>query len=700
MSVVSYSISGNVGIISINNPPVNALSHALRSGLVGAIAQAQNDTSKALIIICEGRTFMAGADITEFGKPPQLPSLPDMLDSIEKSEKPVIAAIHGTALGGGFETALACDYRCAITSAQVGLPEVNLGLLPGAGGTQRTPRLAGIDAALEMISSGRPISATKAEQLGLIDSIITGTDLHAAALEYAESLISDDIAKRKVSEINISPDSFSPDVFDSYRKTLSKRARGQNAPQRIVDCVYAAATLPFQEGIAKEREQFLECMNDPQSAALRHLFFSEREAAKVAGLSKDTVLRPIESVAIIGGGTMGGGIAMNFINKGIPVTLLEINDEALQRGLDIIAKNYAITVSKGKLSEQQASAAQALITGATDYQQLANADLVIEAVFENLEVKQQVFAKLDTVCKAGTILASNTSYQDINAIAEATSRPQDVIGLHFFSPANVMKLLEVVRADKSADDAIATAMKLAKNIGKVPVLAGPCYGFIGNRMLRPYGREAQLCLIEGASAEQIDSAMENWGMAMGPLAMSDLAGLDIGYKAREQLSDEEKGDPKTYRVADALVEAGRLGQKSGSGYYRYDAQTRARNVDPFTAKLVEKEASTLAVNRRPFSDEEIVERMVLALINEGAKILQDGIAQRPSDIDVVYVYGYSFPKFRGGPMFYADQLGLKKVYQRICEFCDELDADNWQPAELIKTLAEQNSTFAQWNANK
>ncbi|NIB43644.1 3-hydroxyacyl-CoA dehydrogenase [Pseudomaricurvus alkylphenolicus] len=652
MSIVSYELIDNIGVIRLNYPPVNALSHALRVGVIEAVQQAQDDASEILVLMCEGRTFIAGADIREFGKPAQDPSLPDMLEQLENSGKPIVAAIHGTALGGGFETALACHYRCAVKSAKVGLPEVNLGLLPGAGGTQRTPRLAGAEAALDMITSGSPVSAEKALALNLVDRVVEG-DLQEAAIGYARELLEQNAPARRVRDL--SAESAEPELFDRYRKQLAKRKRGQIAPQHIVRCVEAAVTLPMDEGLALERKLFLECKASPQSAAMRHMFFAEREAAKVEGLAKDTPTRDINKVAIIGGGTMGGGIAMNFANVGIPVTLVEISDEAIERGLGIIDKNYSITVSKGKLNEDQKQQRMALIQGTTNYADLADMDLVIEAVFENPDLKKEIFKKLDASCKPGAILASNTSYQDIDQIAAATSRPQDVLGMHFFSPANVMKLLEIVRGEHSADDVIQTAMKLAKTIGKVPVLSGNCYGFIGNRMLKPYGSEAQLCLLEGATPAQLDAAMQNFGMAMGPLAVGDLAGLDIGYKAREALTEEQKGDPKTFCIPDALVEMGRLGQKSGAGYYRYDPETRARQPDPEVDELIAAKAAEFGIERRELSDDEIVERLTSALAREGEKILEEGIAQRRSDIDVVYAFGYGFPVYRGGPMFYAQQ---------------------------------------------
>lgn len=593
MSVVSYQIVENIGVIRLNNPPVNALSHSLREGIKNAV-----------------------------------------------------------------------------------------------------------EAALDLITSGNPIAATKAASLKLLDRVIDGHDLLSGALAFATELVENNADLKRVRDINIDPASVPAELFDSYRKKLSKRARGQMAPQNIVACVEAAVQLPINEGLQKERELFMECMQSSQSAAMRHMFFAERESAKVKGLPKDTPLREIKSVAIIGGGTMGGGIAMNFANVGIPVKLLEINDEALQRGLGIIDKNYSITVNKGKLSEEQKQLCLALIQGTTNYDDLADVDLVIEAVFENLDIKKEVFSKLDGVCKPGAILATNTSYQDVDQIAAATQRPQDVIGLHFFSPANVMKLLEIVRGEKTADDVIATTIKMAKTINKVPVLARVCYGFIGNRMLRQYGREAQLCLIEGSSPEQIDNTMQGWGMAMGPLAVGDLAGLDIGYNARQGLSDEQKGEPKTYCIADALVEMDRLGQKSGAGYYQYDLETRARSSDPEVMKVVEAQAAAQGIERRAISDEEILHRLTFALINEGARILEEGIAQRPSDIDVVYVFGYGFPVYRGGPMQYADTVGLKKIYDTLCEYRELHGEAYWQPSALLKELAEAGKTFSEWAAGQ
>ena len=692
-SPVSYELVDDIGVITVDNPPVNALSHAVREGLHDAILAAQKDASRAVLIVCAGRTFIAGADITEFGKPPREPHLPDLCNTIEASSKIVVAALHGTALGGGLEVALSCHYRCALPDAKVGLPEVKLGLLPGAGGTQRLPRLIGAQAALDLMTSGNPIGAGQAASLGLIDHVVDG-ELVDAAINWCRELAESGAARRATSELPV--ESIPDGAFDEYRSTLARRARGQVAPQRIVDCVEASLTGPFAEGLKIEREAFIDCMQSPQSAALRHMFFAERAAAKVHGLSRDTPLRDVNKVAVIGAGTMGSGIAMNFANAGMQVVLLEVDGEALARGLGIIERNYQGGVKRGKLTEEKALECRGRITGTTDYESLSDADLVIEAVFENLELKQQIFAKLDAVCRQGAILATNTSYQDVDRIAAATQRPQDVIGLHFFSPAHIMKLLEVVRAEKTADDVLATCMALAKKIRKTPVVSGVCYGFIGNRMLGHYAREAQLCIIEGATPERVDTAMQEWGMAMGPLAVFDLAGLDVGYKARQGLPESERGDPRAFRVADALVEMNRLGQKTGAGFYRYDAETRERSSDPDVQALIEREAAALGVEQREIDTDEIVDRLIFALVNEGLNILDEGIAQRPGDIDVVYVYGYGFPAWRGGPMHYADAVGLAHVLERVREFEQRFGPENWTPAPLLEKLVNDGITLAEW----
>ena len=690
---VTYTVDDGIGIITIDNPPVNALSHAVREGIQDAIREAQEDASEAIVLWCDGRTFIAGADITEFGAPPKDPWLPDLCNQIEASQKPVVAALHGTTLGGGFEVALASHHRIALDSGKVGFPEVKLGLLPGAGGTQRTPRLAGIEASLDLIASGAPITASAAESLGLVDKVVSG-DLRTAALEYARELAAGPAGVRRASELDA--EAVDPDVYTHARAQLAKRARGQTAPQRIVDCIEAAATLPFEDGLARERELFFECMQDPQSVALRHIFFAEREASKIKGLDKGRPQREIRSVGVIGGGTMGGGIAMSFANAGFPVTLIEVDDEALDRGLGIIDRNYAGSVERGKLTEDQARDCKGRIRGATGYGALADADLVIEAVFEDPELKKSIFATLDEACKPGAILATNTSYQDVDAIAAATGRPADVLGMHFFSPAHIMKLLEVVRGDKTADDVLATVMALAKKIRKVPVMSGVCYGFIGNRMLGGYFREAQLCLVEGATPEQVDAAMEEWGMAMGPISVADLAGLDVGYKARQALPEDRRGDPRAARVPDVLVEMGRLGQKSGAGFYRYDPETRKRVPDDEVNAIIEREAAAMGIERREIGAEEIVDRLVYALANEGMRILEEDIAQRPGDIDVVYIYGYGFPAWRGGPMHYADAVGLDTVLARIGEFRERFGDENWAPAPLLQRLAADGVSVREW----
>jgi 3-hydroxyacyl-CoA dehydrogenase len=696
-TVVSYEVVNGIGVVTVANPPVNALSHAVRQGLLKFVRAAQADDSRAILILCTGRTFIAGADITEFGKPPVEPYLPNLLNEIEASKKLVVAALHGTALGGGLETALACHYRIALNTSKVGLPEVKLGLLPGAGGTQRVPRLIGAQASLDLILSGAPIAADRAMELGLVDRLVAG-DLYDEALAYTQQLVDQNAPLRRASELD--PAAADAELFEGYRSNLAKKARNLTAPQRIVDCVEAATRLTFADGLKRERELFLECMRDPQSVALQHMFFAEREAAKVIGISRDTEQRDIRKVGVIGGGTMGGGIAMSFANAGIQVTLIEVNEEALDRGLAIVAKNYAGSVKRNKLSAEQATQCQDLISGSTDYSALQDVDLVIEAVFEDPDLKKDIFQRLDVVCKPGAILATNTSYQDVDAIAAVTKRPEDVIGMHFFSPAHIMKLLEVVRGDKTADDVLATVMTLAKRIRKVAVVSGVCYGFIGNRMLQGYFREAQLCLIEGGLPESIDAALYNWGMAMGPISVADLAGLDIGYKARQALAESERGDPRAYRVADALVEAGRLGQKSAAGFYKYDPETRQKTSAPEVQEIIEREARALGIERSPIEADEIVDRLIYALVNEGFRILEEGIAQRPGDIDVVYVYGYGFPAWRGGPMHYAETVGLDEVLARINEFRERFGADNWTPAPLLEQLQRDGSTLAEWAAAK
>lgn len=683
---------GDAALITVDHPPVNALSHAVRSGLRDAIEAAEGGGSTAIVLHCAGRTWFAGADIREFGQPPAHPWLPEVLDRIEACRVPVVAALHGTALGGGLETALAAHFRIAAPGTRLGFPEVNLGLLPGAGGTQRAPRLMGVERALDLMLSGRPIDAAAALEAGLIDRIAEG-GLLPAALAFAIELADRRASPRRTSALPVLTADLPADFFAARRTALARQARRLPAPQRIIDCVEQTTRLGFGAGCVYEREAFNALLASPESAALRHVFFAEREAARVEGLPADTPRRPVAAVGIVGAGTMGGGIAMSFANAGIPVTIVEVTDEALQRGLGVCRSNYRRSAEKGRITAAQVEANMNRIRGSTSYDDLAAADLVIEAVFEDPDLKQQVFRQLDAVCKPGAILASNTSYQDIDALAVVTSRPQDVLGMHFFSPANVMKLLEVVRGARTAADALATVMDLARKIGKVPVLARVCYGFIGNRMLEGYFREAQMLLLEGATPAQVDHALEAFGMAMGPLAVADLAGLDVGYKARRARTGGP--DHPSTHVADQLVERGRLGQKSGAGYYRYDPATRQRAEDPEVLALLRAEAKRLAIAPREFSEGEIVERVIYPLINEGARVLEEGIAQRPGDIDIVYLYGYGFPAHRGGPMFYAGMLGTRTVCERICHFRDTLGRPaDWQPAPLLERLAQDNLPFA------
>ena len=690
---VRYSTVNRIGTIAVDSPPVNALSHSVRKGLVDALSAAAIDDTGITILRCAGRTFIAGADITEFGKPPQAPALATVLEALESHPKPVVAAIHGTALGGGLELALCCDYRLALGTAKVGLPEVNLGLLPGAGGTQRLPRLTGLEIAIDMITSGRPLSATDAQAAGIVDRV-SGDDLAQAATDFALELLTQGASKRLTKDIPLQFNDEDAALLSGARDTIAKRLKGQTAPQRILDCLNAAGTMPFGEGLKVERQAFEACMADPQSSALRHQFFAERAAAKIEGMAAGTEAKSVKRVGIIGAGTMGGGIAMCFAQAGFETTLVDRDQEGLNRGMSIIRKNYDISVQRGRLSADQVSSFLSRLEATTNWEMLKGVDLVVEAVFENLELKRQVFKQLDEICDPHTILASNTSYQSIDALAAVTTRPERVVGMHFFSPANVMRLLEVVRGDASDDATLMTAMAVGKQIGKVCVLSGMCYGFIGNRMLRHYGREAALCVMEGASPAQVDSAMERWGMAMGPLAVGDLAGLDIGYKAREQLSDEEKGPRVNYLLADRLVEAGRLGQKSGSGYYRYDAATRTRREDPIVSEIIEATRAELGITPREIAEDEIVDRLTLALANEGACILEEGIAQRASDIDVVYCHGYGFPRFRGGPMHAAEARGLQAVVARIEQFKETLNPDNWALAPLLAKLASEGGNFS------
>ncbi len=689
-----FETRGEVGIIFVDNPPVNAISVGVREALIDGCAKLASDPGlKAAVLVCEGRTFMAGADITEFGKPPRSPSLQDAIEAIERSEKPIVAAIHGTAFGGGLEVALACSYRTAVASAQVGLPEVKLGILPGAGGTQRLPRLIGAEPALDAIISGDPIPAPAAHKTGLIDQIAPG-DLLEGALAFAQELIRSGAPARRVRDRAIDAAALRPGFFDEVRKRVAKEKRNLLAPQRIIDAVQAAVELPFEQGLKRERELFVELSKGSQARALQHVFFAERRAASIPNLPKGTATRPIRAAAVIGAGTMGGGIAMNFANVGIPVTVLEVSKEGLDRGIGVVRKNYEASAKKGRLTGAQVEERLSLIKPTLSYDDLRDADLIIEAVFETMAIKREVFGQLDRVAKQGAILASNTSYLSIDEIAGCTARPGDVVGMHFFSPANVMRLCEIVRGAQTSPEVLATALEVAKRIKKVGVVAGNLHGFIGNRMLSGYSYHAQILILEGAKIEQVDRALRDFGMPMGPFQMGDLAGLDIGYKSRKD-RDPSSYDGRSTKAADALVEMGRLGQKTNAGYYDYAPGDRTPKPSPVVEELVRKVAQEVGFAQRTFSDQEIVERCMLPLFNVGCDVLEEGVAYRASDIDIVYLYGYGFPAYRGGPMFWAEQeIGLKSALEKIRQYA-ELVGEKWtRPSPLLVRLVSQEKTLA------
>ena len=684
--MVDYSVENGVAVLSLNNPPVNALSQGIRQGLIEGIKKAQADADvSAVVIYCMGRTFIAGADITEFATGPKPPGLHEVLDTIENCSKPTVAAIHGTALGGGLETALVCNYRVGVPSAKCGLPEVNLGLLPGAGGTQRLPRLVGVEKALQMVTSGAPIGAVEAHQLGLLDAFIEG-ELRSEAIAFARVQAEKGGEHPKVRDrdekLQIAREH--PEIFAGARQMIAKRTRGFLAPEYNIRCIEAAVNQPFDEGAQTERKLFMALMTGPQSRAQQHFFFAEREAGKIPGIGNEVAERPINKVGVIGAGTMGGGIAMNAANVGIPVTIVETRQEALDRGLGIIRKNYENTAKKGRLTAEQVEERCGLIQGTLNIEDLADCDLIIEAVFENMAVKKEIFAKLDRVAKPGAILASNTSALDLNEIASATSRPEDVIGLHFFSPANVMKLLEVVRGEKTADDVIKTSMAFAKRIKKVAVMVGVCFGFVGNRILFMRQHQSDKLALEGASYAQVDKVLYDFGFPMGPFQMADLAGLDIGW-----LKENSRPD---VIVKDRLCEMGELGQKTGKGYYDYDENRRPVPRQQ-TLDMYAETAQGLGIAQREISDQEILDRLLLPMINEGAKILDEGIAVRASDIDVVYVYGYGWPVYRGGPMHYANSLGLGKVLEKLRHYQQQTGDDFWTPSPYLEKLVVEGKSF-------
>ena len=685
--VVTMTVEDGIAVLTLDSPPVNALSAAVREGLKGGITAANaEDEAQAIVLICGGRTFIAGADITEFGDGAPEKSGPDHFEMIEDSAKPVIAAIHGTALGGGLETALCAHYRVAAQSAKVGLPEVNLGLLPGAGGTQRLPRLTGAEVALEWMITGRHVPVAEAAEYGVVDEVVPDDSLRESAIAFARRVVDSGGELRRVRDRDdkIAADRGRSELFTEFRQKNAKKFRGFKAPEAIVQCVEAAVNLPFDEGKAVEWKLFGELVSSPESAAQRYYFFAERAAAKVPDVPRDTPRIPVESVGIIGAGTMGGGIAMNFANAGIPVTIVEQKEEALERGLATIRKNYERTASKGRITSAQVEERMGLITGSLTKDDLASVDMVIEAVFELMDVKKSIFTELDAICKPGAILATNTSGLDIDEIASVTKRPEAVIGMHFFSPANVMKLLEVVRADHTSKEVIATVMALSKKIGKIPVLVGVCPGFVGNRILYARRRESERLLMEGAMPWDVDTAITNFGLPMGPYQMSDLAGLDIGWRKEESAGRT---------VREVLCEMDRRGQKTGAGYYDYD-ENRKATPSPVAAKIIEDFRAKEGVEPREISEEEIFERCTLPMINEGLHILEEGKAVRASDIDVIYVNGYGWPVYRGGPMFYADQLGAEHVLERL-RYYEEKYGSDFTPSPLLEKVVAEGGRISE-----
>ena len=683
--VATLEVVDDVAVLSLNSPPVNALSQPVRAALLDGVTAANADARvKAIVIICQGRTFIAGADITEFGKPPKAPGLKEAQDAIENGAKPVIAAIHGTALGGGLEVALACHYRVAVPSARCGLPEVKLGLLPGAGGTQRLPRIVGPQRAMEMVTSGEHVPAPQCLEMGLVDQIVDEKDLRGGAIAFARQVVAEGRPLRKVrdNDDKVAPARGHPEIFADFRKTNARKFRGFLAPEYNIRCIEAAVNQPFDEGMKTERTLFVELMEGIQSAAQRYVFFAEREVWKIPDVPADTPLIDVKSVGMIGAGTMGGGIAMNFANAGIPVKLVETRQEALDRGLSVVRKNYEATAKRGRLTQEQVEKRVSLLTGSLELKDLADCDLIIEAVFEDMAIKKDIFARLDAIAKPGAILATNTSALDINEIATAVKRPEAVIGMHFFSPANVMRLLEVVRAEKTSKPVIATAMAIGKKIGKIAALSGVCPGFIGNRILRARTLQSQALIMEGAMPWDIDRVIYDFGLPMGPFAMSDLAGLDIGWS---------KETTSSSTVREVLCEMDRRGQKTGAGYYDYDEKRQAK-PSPVTEKIIRDFMAKAGAQARKVSDDEILERCIYPMINEGARILEEGIAIRPSDIDIVWINGYGWPVYRGGPMFYGDTVGLAKVVERLEHYAPVLGPE-FKMSKLLKEMATSGKRF-------
>jgi 3-hydroxyacyl-CoA dehydrogenase len=701
--LVQLTTIDGIAVVTINNPPVNALSAAVSSGIAGAVAEIEKDDAvKAVVFIGAGRTFIAGADIKEFseltsGKIICRESLKPLLLRIENLRAPVIMAIHGTAFGGGLELAMAGHYRIALPSAQVGQPEVKLGIIPGAAGTQRLPRLAGVAKAVEMCSDGAPVKAEEALKAGILDRLVEG-DLLAAAIALTKEVAGKPAPKTRERSEKLGTSEQNAAIFATAREAARKKQRGLLAPLAAIDAIEVATTLPFDQGCKREEELFTKCLFSDQSKALIHAFFGEREVAKIPDVPKETPTLDVNSVGIVGAGTMGGGIAMVFANVGIPVLLKETDRDALDRGLANIQKNYANSVKRGRFTQQFVDERLKLIRPTLDYSEFANVDMVVEAVFESLALKKEVFGELDRICKSDAILATNTSSLDIDEIASATSRRQSVIGTHFFSPANVMRLLEIVRGAATSKEVIATCMQLSKRLAKVGVLVGNCMGFVGNRMFGPYRREAQFLVEEGASVEAVDSALYDFGMAMGPLATGDLAGLDVGWRIRKEFRHLQKPGVRQPFIEDRFCELGRFGQKTGAGWYKYD-ENRKPSPDPQVTALIRQWTSEAGIPQRQISAEEIVDRCIYTLVNEGARLLEEGIALRAVDVDIIYLNGYGFPAYRGGPMWYADTVGLEKVYERIREFQQRLGSW-WEPAPLLQGLAQQGKTFAEFGGRQ
>ncbi|MDH1429799.1 3-hydroxyacyl-CoA dehydrogenase NAD-binding domain-containing protein [Comamonas aquatica] len=695
-SVVQTRLDGEVLVVSIHNPPVNALGQAVRAGLLAAVEQAAADAAvKALLIVGEGKAFIAGADIREFGKPAMPPSLPEVCNAMEASPKLVVAAIHGPALGGGLEVALSAHYRLALPKALLGLPEVNLGLLPGAGGTQRAPRVMGVKAATELMLSGKHLSAKAAAAAGLVDQLMDGDDVTAAGLAYTRGLLAAGAPVRRTRDIEITDKVGALAELEALAIDTAKKARGLFSPLKIIECAKAAVNLPFEQGLAHERALFVQCLESPQRQGLIHAFFAERETAKIPE-AKAAAPRAFAKLAIIGGGTMGAGITVAALDAGYPVIMVERDAESIARGQANVEKVYNGLIAKGRMTEEGKAAIMARYTPSTSYDDLKDVDLVIEAVFEDLEVKKAVFKELDRVCKPGAVLATNTSYLDIDAIADATARPQDVIGLHFFSPANIMKLLEIVVPAKVSADVVATAFELAKKLKKVPVRAGVCDGFIGNRILAVYKQAADYIMEDGASPYEIDAAVRGFGYPMGPFQVTDLAGGDIGWATRKRRAATRDPKARYVEVADRICENGWFGQKTGRGFYLYPQGARVGQPDPEVLAIVDAERAKKGVTPRQFTPEEIMRRYMAAMVNEGAKVVEEGIALRPLDVDVTFISGYGFPRWRGGPMKWADMQGLDKILADIQAFEQE-DPLFWKPAALLKKLVAEGKNFDSLN---